>query len=83
MFYEKYKKKKQTNKRTKTEKRKKYYLKQVLNPGPPTYQLDALPIAPRKPAPKVIVNLSHLNLLPMKFCRSTPFEASRALFIKN
>ena len=28
-------------------------------------------------------NWSSLRLLPMKFCRSTLFEASRALFIKN
>ena len=56
--------------------------KRVLNPGSPAYELDALPFAPRKPATDESVNLSSLNLLPMKFCRSPPFEASRA-FIKN
>ena len=55
-FTKKYPKKIEKNKRTK--KRKKYYLRQVLNPGPPTYDLDALPIAPRKPAPNEIVNLT-------------------------
>ena len=29
------------------------------------------------------LNLSHLTFLPMKFCRCTLFEASRALFMKN
>ena len=64
-------------------KRNIYYLRQVLNPGPSTKKLDALPIVPRKPAANEMVNLSSLNLLPMKFCWSTPFEASKALFIKN
>ena len=29
------------------------------------------------------LNLSHVTFLPMKFCRWTLFEASRALFMKN
>ena len=73
------KKKKQKDQK----KRKKYYLRQVSNPGSPTYELDALPTVPRKPAPNQGVNLSSLTLLPMKSCWSMPFEASRALFIKN
>ena len=75
-------KNKNKNKRTK-KKGKKYFLRQVLNPGPPTRYLNALPTAPRNPATDECGNLLVLILLPMKFCRSTPFEASRALFIKN
>ena len=47
MFNEKYENKKQKQKKLKDQKRrKKYYLRQVLNPGLPTELLDALPIAP-------------------------------------